>query len=688
MEKQPATRLPGPCGHAKGTRTHPRVFLALLLSALCFVYWSKFSPMSIVVPEPQTTALRDFADIIPTEKLEWHPCFPEYGRTLYCARLTVPMDYDRPLNESSEHPKVHIALTMLPGRNRTLSKSNFSPSPLLVNPGGPGGSGTSMVLVGGEIMQRVVGLDQDIVGFDPRGVAFTAPRADCWSQASSTDGSSEDADALRGLFRRLAWNDIGKGIGLVHSSGAAMRLVDARHKATARLCAETDSALSSGSIFRYLSTPYVARDMVSIIDAWDDWRDSSALTSEIDNSPHAKEGTADTLDQTSDDDIRGKLTYWGFSYGTFLGATFASMFPDRVGRVILDGVVDAFQYVTPIWRDSLHDTDKIVDQFFQHCHGAGKACAFYRDGDEISDIQERYNTVLENLQDQPLSLLDPTSHVPVTITISDIKSFIFMTLYAPVGTFPTLADILSHLYENDVYKLTPLLLTPGMQIFCNAEIPAAFIPSDAQYSIICGDKVDRANYTIPELESYYQQFANRSTFADVWMTNVMPCNGWDIEGGKTPDNWKWPSLTHSKAPIRTSFPILFLSNTYDPVTPLLAGLKMSTQFQDSGLIEQQSSGHCTLAAASLCTMKAIRAYLREGIVPPPPKMKFGDDRNGEWTVCPADEQPWKPFIGDEMQVTSVEEKEEKDMLESWKGLQDYMQTSGFWGMKSHFAQNN
>jgi len=53
------------------------------------------------------------------------------------------MDYHRPLNESKEHPKVHIALTMSPGKHKGSKK--YSTSPLLLNPGGPGGSGVRLV---------------------------------------------------------------------------------------------------------------------------------------------------------------------------------------------------------------------------------------------------------------------------------------------------------------------------------------------------------------------------------------------------------------------------------------------------------------------------------------------------------------------------------------------------------------
>jgi pimeloyl-ACP methyl ester carboxylesterase len=114
---------------------------------------------------------------------------------------------------------------------------------------------------------------------------------------------------------------------------------DARARAAAKLCKQQDDIMGEDSILRHVSTPAVARDMLSIIDAWDEWR---VETGQVD--PNTITATSDDgVSQWKSDslDLKGKLVYWGFSYGTLLGATFAAMFPQRVGRVLLDGVVDA-----------------------------------------------------------------------------------------------------------------------------------------------------------------------------------------------------------------------------------------------------------------------------------------------------------------------------------------------------------
>jgi hypothetical protein len=132
---------------------------------------------------------------------------------------------------------------------------------------------------------------------------------------------------------------LGIELPLVNDTETALAQRDSRARAAAKLCKQHDDVMGEDSILRHVSTPAVARDMLSIINAWDEWR---AETGQIDVGTAAQ-----TTDHEASDgkpyslDVKGKLVYWGFSYGTLLGATFAAMFPQRVGRVLLDGVVDA-----------------------------------------------------------------------------------------------------------------------------------------------------------------------------------------------------------------------------------------------------------------------------------------------------------------------------------------------------------
>jgi hypothetical protein len=191
------------------------------------------------------------------------------------------------------------------------------------------------------------------------------------------------------------------------------------------------------------------------------------------------------------------------------------------------------------------------------------------------------------------------------------------------------------------------------------------------------------NETLAELEIRFEQLANKSSFADIWMTLMIGCDGWPIKAIDPPMRWD-DQPTHKAKPINTSFPILFIGNTADPVTPLHAAVKMSGKFTDSGLIEQKSEGHCSLAAVSRCTIAKIRAYYREGKVPPHPNKK-----EGKWDVCEADEWPFHPFESAAWaRAHGVEDQAVFEAMQSAKDLQGvFYENTDFWGESSRLKLN-
>lgn len=138
------------------------------------------------------------------------------------------MDYHRPLNESEDNPKVHVALLLVPGKHDGPKK--FSTSPMLLNPGGPGGSGVGMALGFGQRLHALVGEDQDVIGFDPRGIAATTPRTDCfsypigWPHAPQTDDSGTGGG---GSYSRFLFS-IPKSFKLFEQSNSSLLAQDAR----------------------------------------------------------------------------------------------------------------------------------------------------------------------------------------------------------------------------------------------------------------------------------------------------------------------------------------------------------------------------------------------------------------------------------------------------------------------------
>ncbi|KAM3075462.1 hypothetical protein ACMFMG_007609 [Clarireedia jacksonii] len=593
------------------------------------------------------------------------------------------MDYHRPLNASEDNPKVHLALIMLPGV-RTDAEA-FSKSPLLLNPGGPGGSGVDFVFRAGRSIQKIVGEDQDIVSFDPRGIGSTMPRVDCFSYpyaaSGSMNGESED-DYARGDYHRILYMAQISGIGLPNSSTTALRSLDAHAKLMGRLCAEKDSLSGKDSIFRHAQTPSVARDMLSIIDAWDEWtagieKKQNSFTSVLDHSEEERKNAS----RDSGLDTKGKLVYWGFSYGTLLGSTFAAMFPDRVGRLVLDGVVDADHYVSPIWLESQRDMHKVWASFFNYCHTAKFACRFYRDGDQVKDIEQRYQAVMEDLQENPLPLVLRDSKTPALLTVSAFKLQVFQSAYAPMNQFPLLALALDILDRKlgEILEYTPTPPSYDLKPVCEHAGPQRNYPNDAQRAILCGDKRYPLNHTFSEIEDMFRELGKRSSFADCWIAVMVQCSGYSIPSIDPPMRWD-DHPAHKQKPIKTSFPLFYISNSADPVTPLIAGVKMATKFVDAGLVEQKSVGHCSLAARSICTIRKIRAYFQEGKVPAAPVPGKGKNLlDGEWEKCEADETPWHEWHGVDQTAKDDIEAAEFERMNAWGDIQNAFGWVDHWG---------
>ncbi|KAG4437872.1 hypothetical protein IFR05_006632 [Cadophora sp. M221] len=664
---------------ANTRRTNWRRLKAVVSVALFILVWRSFDSIpnpfkahwnGPTIANPLEERHMSFDTITPSEKLEWVPCFYD----MLCARLTVPMDYNRPLNASADNPKVHIALLMVPGRHNGYRKASVSP--LLLNPGGPGGSGVQFAMGAGYSLQQIVGEEQDIIGFDPRGIGATTPRADCFayplasSKGDPYEASSEDY--IRGNFHRTMWQTAGRDVGNVNSSADTLQKLDIRARTVAKLCGAKDVVYGNNSILKYVHTPSVAHDMLSIVDAWDDWRER------IGDSDHDKAEDSTTIQGQDEDqptaslDTKGKLVYWGFSYGTLLGATFAAMFPDRVGRVILDGVVDADHYVSPVWRGSIQDADKISTSFSYYCHKAKENCELYRPGDEVSDVEDRFQAVMDRIKENPVTLIHPISKQPVLITHSHVRLILFSILYAPNSGFMAVAwifDLLSRGYDDILGQIFPL---PEPEPFCAVNLPAEIFPNEAQIAIMCSDKRYPFNDALPELQKTFEKMSSESSWADVWMTIMLSCDAYPVRAIDPPMRWD-DHPSHKADPIKTSFPVLFISNTADPVTPLAAGVKMARKFVDAGLIEQHSMGHCSIAAVSKCTIGKIRAYLKEGKVPPHP-VKGGKGRelaDGKWTKCDADEYPFHPFEGNiTASALSVEAAMEIESMTAMKEVQN------------------
>lgn len=241
---------------------------ALLLAACGPAAPGEGAPDSPVAAAPATAA--PSAGAVPAglekfyeQKLTWSKC----GEIVECAEITVPLDYSNPGGET-----LALALNKRAGKNPQGS--------LLVNPGGPGGSGLELVrdsvpTLFGQNVQRSF----DIIGFDPRGVGSSSP-IKCQTAAEKDASREEQFDP-----------STDEGLALMRKSSAHY----------AAQCAER-----SGPALGFVDTNSAARDM-------------------------------DVMRALLGDK---QLNYLGYSYGTALGAHYAELFPHNVGRLVLDGALD------------------------------------------------------------------------------------------------------------------------------------------------------------------------------------------------------------------------------------------------------------------------------------------------------------------------------------------------------------
>ncbi|KAJ2995079.1 hypothetical protein NUW58_g1373 [Xylaria curta] len=383
-----------------------------------------------------------FDNIEPSANLTWTPCFDD----LTCSRLEVPLDYsNRALGTTS------VAFIKLAGKNATAESPN-----IVIVPGGPGGSGVQLLLEYRAAVGQILGEQYNVVSFDPRGVNNSGLNLDCFS------GNAE---------ARLAFNRL-HSTGITNVSSTSLEEQYYSSSIYGEWC---NNAVENESPHGYyVTTPAVARDLLTFIEA-----------------------AAEVAGQPPSD---AKLWCYGASYGTVISTTFASMFPDRVGRMVLDGLVNADQYYDNDWRDNVDQLDEGMEKFSSLCHSAGpEACSFW--GPTPIDILARIDGIIHQLQSHPVPISGAQNHgLPALVTYSDLKTLFIRTMYTPVASFPVMANILHQVERGNVSALAGMSDGLGTT-------------SDAGRVIWCADSYRRNKITtIEEFKSYAEYTVSKSKY--------------------------------------------------------------------------------------------------------------------------------------------------------------------------------
>jgi pimeloyl-ACP methyl ester carboxylesterase len=387
---------------------------------------------------------------------------------------------------------------------------------ILLNPGGPGASGVSEALNNGSMIQAVIGTNWDIIGFDPRGMWLSEPVVNCPTNTTLgqniTLGSRSVPRVSDDFYNSfIQW---GKELG--------------------ERCEET--AGGEGDAGPHMSTATTARDMLSIVDAF-----------------------AETVDGQRASKPSHLLNYYGISYGTFLGQTFASMFPERVGNMILDGVVSPEGYLANATSTGITHVDGIIAAFFIYCYTAGPSDCPYYTGSTPKDIFDRFNSSLVQLDPRKAEVQNWANATDLEEALLALKVELLTAADAPFSHFSTLPNILLNL-ESAISAQDVAPWTQQLVAVIGNPNPTEADHIEWTLGVMCSDQNNTMyNKTLQDLDPLLQELKSQSIIGEIWSKSMLGCTGWPIKASE---------IFTGPFGGDTATPILFVSNTYDSVTPI------------------------------------------------------------------------------------------------------------------------
>lgn len=401
---------------------------------------------------------------------------------------------------------------------------------LVVNPGGPGVSGVTYAADADTYFGEELREVYDVVGFDPRGVSESTP-IDC-----RTD---EELDAY---------------IGADPDPDTAAE----RREARALFAAFGEGCLErSGDLTRHMSTEEVARDLDVI---------RAVLGQE-------------------------KLSYFGASYGTLIGATYADLFPDRVGRLVLDGAVDPTVGALEQAKVQARGFETALTAYVESCVADGDC---YLGGDVDAGL-DRIGQLLDDLDREPL----PAGDGDRLLTEGRAVYGIWAPLYDE-SYWGLLDSAVGSALEGDgteLLRLSDAYTSRGPAGYVNNSL-------EALLAVNCLDRPGglspaQARKAAPEVEEA------SATFGRIFALGLTGCRGWPVQTGKGP------------GPLRAegSDPIMVVGTSRDPATPLVWAEGLARQLDAGVLVRRDGDGHTGYRAGNDCVDDTVERYLVSGTVP-------------------------------------------------------------------------
>ncbi len=406
---------------------------------------------------------------------------------------------------------------------------------LVVNPGGPGASGVDYARQADFIVGRPVRRAYDIVGFDPRGVGRSAP-IDCLSD----DGLDEflgtdptpDDAAEQESFAQVA-KDFG------------------------RACATT-----AGPLLAHISTVDVAKDMDVLRSA---------------------------LGET-------KLSYLGKSYGTLMGSIYAELFPKKVGRFVLDGVLAPELTAQEVNLGQAEGFERAARAWAAACIEEN-SCPL---GTSVDQVMSGLRELLDSLDQQPLTMTGDST-IP-SLGEGWASLGVAQAMYEQ-GMWSQLDDALRDVIdEQDGRRLMRLA-----DAYARRRAGGGYRGNimEAIYAVNCLDRPDSDSL------SEYERAARASTakaptFGPTLTWSSLPCGFWPVKATNPPH----------KITAEGSDLIVVVGTTRDPATPYEWSVLLDDELANSTLISYDGDGHTAYTRSNSCVDKAIDAYYVKGTAPP------------------------------------------------------------------------
>ena len=404
---------------------------------------------------------------------------------------------------------------------------------LFVNPGGPGGSAVEYAKAADYIVTESIREVYDVIGVDPRGVGLSDP-IDCLTDAQTDQFIAGDSTPDTEL--------------------EASRLVlDAAMVGQACLAQENP-------LIAHMSTPNVARDM-------------------------------DIARALVGDPVMNLI---GKSYGTALGATYMQLFPTRVGRIVLDGVLPTYLDQLEVTKTQAEEFEVLLRYFVENCLG-DEDCPLSGGVDSgVRQIQD----FLFALDSEPLVSSDGRD-----LTEGLAAYAILSYLYFPSSDFdqlrPALNQAMSERNPDALLKLLDLRISraPDGRYTDNS--------TDSFYAVSCLDLPVTAS--LEEVRKYADQLAiSAPTFGQALGWGVLACKDWPYQ----------------EAPIVSEFdkslpPVMIVVTENDPATPAQWGLDLASKLGNAEVVLWQGGyNHTGYFEGSECVTETVDTYLLEGRINP------------------------------------------------------------------------